>query len=56
MQTDIISPIHILFVEDTIHDMELAIRELKRENLDFVSTELTFNFSDLAMVCLNITS
>ena len=37
MQTDIISPIHILFVEDTIHDMELAIRELKRENLDFVS-------------------
>ncbi len=37
MQTDLLTSIHILFVEDTIHDMELAIRELKRENLNFVS-------------------
>lgn len=29
--------IHILFVEDTYHDMVLAIRELKKENIKFIS-------------------
>ena len=37
MEKEINSLIHILFIEDTIQDMELAIRELKNENIQFVS-------------------
>ncbi len=37
MESESTNLIHILFVEDTYHDMELAVRELRKEEMQFFS-------------------
>ncbi len=46
MESELMHPVKILFVEDTLHDMELAIRELKKEKIDFIS-RIVENETDL---------